>query len=60
MVIKILDYDWSASPVYTLSSPKGDPLSMTMLSGTVRPSKGGATHLVFSSDFPLPKLPKPE
>jgi GTPase SAR1 family protein len=60
VVVRILDHDWSTSVVYTLSSPKNDPLAMKMLCGTVRPSKGGATRLVFSSDFTLPKLPKPE
>jgi hypothetical protein len=59
VVIRILDYDWSTSVVYTLNSRKGDPLAIKLLSSTVRPSKGGATKLVFSSDFPLPKLARP-
>jgi hypothetical protein len=33
---------------------------MRMLSGTIRPSKGGATTLVFASDFAIPTLSKPE
>ena len=60
VVVRILDHDWSKSVVYTLSSPKDDPLAIKMLCGTVRPSKGGSTRLVFSSDFALPKLASPE
>jgi hypothetical protein len=60
ITIRIIDYDWSASEVYTLSSPHGDPLAMRMLSGTIRPAKGGATMLVFASDFAMPSLSKPE
>jgi GTPase SAR1 family protein len=60
VIVRILDHDWSTSIIYTLNSPKGDPLAIKMLCGTVRPSKGGVTNLVFASDFPLPKLSKPE
>ena len=60
ITIRIIDYDWSASEVYTLNSRQGDPLAMRMLSGTIRPSKGGATMLVFSSDFSMPTLSSPE
>ncbi len=60
ITIRIIDYDWSASEVYTLNSRQGDPLAMRMLSGTIRPSKGGATTLVFSSDFSIPTLSRPE
>jgi GTPase SAR1 family protein len=58
--IRILDNDWSATSVFTLTTRQGDKLAMRMLSGTVRPSKGGRTELVFASDFREPKLPKPE
>ncbi len=57
--IKILDNDWSESGVFTFNSAPGDPLAMRMLSGEVRPSRGGKTLLVFSSDFAMPALTKP-
>jgi hypothetical protein len=60
ITIRIIDYDWSASEVYTLHSPAGDPLAMRLLSGTIKPAKGGATALVFSSDFAVPELSRPE
>jgi len=60
ITIRIIDYDWSASEVYTLTSRQGDPLAMRVLSGTIRPAKGGTTTLVFSSDFAIPTLSKPE
>jgi GTPase SAR1 family protein len=62
VVIRILDFDWSSAGtgVYRLTSAKGDPLAIRMLSGDVRPSKGGRTHLVFTSDFKLPKLTRPD
>ena len=46
--------------VYTLNSRQGDPLAMRLLSGTIKPAKGGSTTLVFSSDFAVPTLGKPE
>src|SRR5262249_26925970 len=60
VTIRIIDYDWSASEVYTLNSRQGDPLAMRLLSGTIKPAKGGSTTLVFSSDFTVPILSKPE
>jgi hypothetical protein len=60
VTVRIVDHDWSASDVYTLHSPKGDPLAIRLLSGTVRPEKGGKTTLVFASDFEMPKLSKPD
>ena len=57
--IRILDNDWSSSSVFTFNTAPGDKLAMKMLSGTVRPSKGGKTMLVFSSDFAVPELSKP-
>jgi len=60
ITVRIIDYDWSANEVYTLTSRHGDPLAMRMLSGTIRPAKGGTTSLVFSSDFTIPALSKPE
>ena len=60
ITIRIIDYDWSASEVYILNSRQGDPLAMRMLSGTIRPAKGGTTTLVFSSNFAIPTLSKPE
>ncbi|MFO0887835.1 MAG: GTPase domain-containing protein [Isosphaeraceae bacterium] len=60
ITVRIIDYDWSASEVYSLKSPPGDPLAMRMLSGTIRPSKGGSTSLVFASDFAMPVLSRPE
>jgi hypothetical protein len=58
--IRILDNDWSSSGVFTLNTPAGDKLAMRMLSGSVRPSKGGQTELVFSSDFREATLPEPK
>jgi hypothetical protein len=60
VTIRIKDRDWSDSVVYTLHSKKDDPLAMRLVSGTVKPSHGGQTNLVFASDFPLPSLPAPE
>ena len=60
ITIRIIDYDWSASDVYVLHSRQGDPLAMRVLSGTIKPTKGGRTTLVFASDFTMPELSKPE
>jgi GTPase SAR1 family protein len=60
VVIRILDMDWSNTGVFRLTSAQGDPLAMRMLSGEVKPAKGGRTRLVFASDFQIPRLPKPE
>jgi hypothetical protein len=57
--VRIVDYDWSPSGVFTLTSRAGDKLAMRMLSGTLRPATGGGTELVFASDFHEPKLPSP-
>ena len=58
--IRLIDYDWSASDVYVLSSRQGDPLAIRLLSGTIKPAKGGKTTLVFASDFEMPHLTEPE
>ena len=60
VTIRIIDYDWSASEVYALHSQEGDPLAIKLLSGTIKPSKGGKTSLVFSSDFSIPILSRPD
>jgi hypothetical protein len=60
ITIRIIDYDWSARDVYVLHSRQGDPLAMRLLSGTIKPTKGGRTTLVFASDFAMPELSKPE
>jgi GTPase SAR1 family protein len=60
VTIEIIDYDWSDSVVYTLHSRKGDPLALRLLSGTIKPAKGGKTTLVFASDFKEPKLTQPD
>jgi GTPase SAR1 family protein len=60
ITIRIIDYDWSASEVYVLHSRQGDPLAMRLLSGTIKPTKGGRTTLVFASDFTVPTLSQPE
>ncbi len=60
ITIRIIDYDWSASEVYVLNSRRGDPLAMRGLSGTITPTKGGKTTLVFASDFQVPTLSRPE
>lgn len=60
ITIRLIDYDWSASEVYILTSRPGDPLAIRLLTGTIRPSKGGRTTLVFSSDFQMPRLTEPE
>jgi hypothetical protein len=59
VIVRIVDRDWSDSVVYTLNSRKGDPLAMRMLSGTLKPSQGGRTALVFASDFAVPRLAAP-
>ena len=51
---------WSNSDVVILSSKKGDPLALRNLAGTIHPTKGGATSLVFAADFQIPDLPRPE
>ena len=58
--IKVIDTDWSDSTVVVLGSKPGDPLAMRLLSGMIRPTKGGPTTLYFASDFKMPVLPKPE
>jgi GTPase SAR1 family protein len=60
VTIKVNDHDWSESTVVSLSSRQGDPMALKLLSGTVRPSKGGPTSIVFASDFKMPVLPRPE
>ena len=60
VTIRIIDYDWSASEIYVLNSREGDPLAMRILTGTIKPAKGGRTSLVFSSDFSVPTLTPPE
>ena len=60
ITIRLIDYDWSASDVYILTSRQGDPLAIRLLSGTIKPAKGGKTTLVFASDFEMPKLSEPE
>ena len=60
VTVRIVDNDWSPSTVYTLTTPAGDKLGMRLLSGTIRPRRGGRTELVFASDFREPALPRPE
>ncbi len=60
ITIRLVDYDWTATDVYVLSSRPGDPLAIRLLSGTIKPSKGGKTTLVFASDFAMPDLSPPE
>jgi GTPase SAR1 family protein len=60
VTIRIIDYDWSDSVVAVLNSRKGDPLAIRNLSGTVKLANGGATTLVFASDFTMPTLTRPE
>ncbi len=61
VTVKVIDHGyWSNTEVVNLSSAKGDPLAIRMLSDTIRPSRGGTTTLVFASDFRMPALPKPE
>ena len=50
---------WSSSTPVTLTSKPGDPLALRMLSGPIKPSKGGTTTIVFASDFKVPELPRP-
>ena len=42
------------------TTPPGDKLAMRLLSGTIKPQRGGRTELVFASDFREPSLPRPE
>jgi GTPase SAR1 family protein len=60
ITVRIIDYDWSANEVYLLHSRHGDPLALRVLSGTITPTKGGKTTLVFASDFQIPTLSRPE
>ncbi len=60
ITIRLIDYDWSASDVYVLTSRPGDPLAIRLLTGTIKPAKGGKTTLVFASDFQIPRLSQPE
>ncbi|GIW86147.1 MAG: hypothetical protein KatS3mg108_0471 [Isosphaeraceae bacterium] len=60
VAIRIVDNDWSATTVYTLTSAPDDPLGIRLLSGSIKPRRGGRTELVFASDFREPVLPKPE
>jgi hypothetical protein len=60
ITIRVIDYDWSASEVYVLHSRQGEPLAMRLLSGTIKPTKGGRTTLVFASDFTVPALSQPD
>ena len=60
VTVKVIHHGfWSESTVVTLSSKKGDPLALRMLAGTIKPTKGGTTTLVFASDFRVPELPTP-
>ena len=43
-----------------LHSRQGDPLAIRVLAGTITPTKGGKTTLVFASDFAMPALSPPE
>ncbi|MDX2038805.1 MAG: hypothetical protein SFX72_19315 [Isosphaeraceae bacterium] len=58
--IKVVDQDWWDTTVIQLNSDKNDPLSIRLLSGAIKPSKGGPTVLHFASDFVMPELPKPD
>jgi hypothetical protein len=60
ITIRIIDYDWSPTEVFILKSREGDPLALNLLSGTIKPSRGGKTTLVFASDFQVPTLSTPE
>ncbi len=60
VTIKVYDYDWSDSLVYTFNSRKGDPLAIRNLAGTIKAAKGGRTTLTFASDFKIPTLTKPD
>ena len=53
VTIRLIDYDWSATEVYTLTSRQGDPLAIRLLTGTVKPSKGGRPRCI-ASDFTMP------
>ena len=60
ITVSIIDRDWSDSVVFTLKSRKDDPLSIRLISGTIKPSSGGKTTLVFASDFAMPDLARPD
>ncbi len=59
VTVKVTDHDWSDSTVVVLNSRADEPLAIRMLSGTIKPSRGGPTTLVFASDFKMPVLPRP-
>ena len=59
VTIRIIDFDWSDSVVYTFTTRKSDPLAIRNLSGTVKSAKGGRTTLTFASDFVMPTLTPP-
>ncbi len=60
VTIRIIDYDWTATEVYRLTSPAGDPLAIRLLSNAIKPTKGGKTSLVFASEYTQAELPAPE
>ncbi len=63
VTVRIVDHDWTwrtPSGIYRINSPKGEPLALRYLSGTLRPSQAGRTKLVFESDFRIPPLAPPE
>ena len=61
VAVRVTDHGyWSDHDVVNLRSKKDDPLAIRLLSGTIRPTKGGTTTIVFDSDFNEPTLPRPE
>ncbi|WZO98352.1 hypothetical protein EP7_005413 [Isosphaeraceae bacterium EP7] len=64
VTIKVVrDVGWFSSnlkPLITLQTPKGDALGMRLLTGPIKPSRGGKTTLVFESDFAIPRLTRPD
>jgi hypothetical protein len=61
VTVKVIDNGyWSNSTPLILNSPKGDPLAIRNISESIKPSKSNTGTLIFTSDFKIPELPKPE
>ncbi len=58
--VRIIDYDWSDSTIFTLNSRKGDPLAIRNLSGTLKPAKGVRRASSSPRNFQMPLLSKPD
>ncbi len=61
ILIEVIDKDWDDTVLLRLRSASDDPLSMTLLSGKVRPARSRVVdHILFDSDFRVATLTPPE